>query len=234
MRDCGRSVSVSGKGEKSVSGAEVHHFQELWELLPGTRESARPASRFGWLRERVPSRLPHAKQFHLQKPQPTGVARKKRRIKKMSKSGKYLLLATGFAILASFALTPRAVIKVHASERGCSVASLKGTYAFRRTGVNNVVGGPIAQLGIDVFNGDGTRGAIRSTRSTNGDILDWADFPSIGSYTVDPDCTGSFFDAEGTKTNNLIVVDGGKRFFLLSVAPETITTEEGIRLEAKD
>ena len=50
-------------------------------------------------------------------------------------------------------------------------------------------------------------------------------------YTVDPDCTGSFFDADGAKTNNVVVLDGGKRFFLLSVAPDTITMEEGIRLE---
>ena len=127
-----------------------------------------------------------------------------------------------------------AVIKVHAHDRGCSVASLKGTYAFRRTGVNNVVGGPIAQIGIDVFNGDGTRGRIRSTRSTNGEIRDWANFPPSGSYTVDPDCTGTFFDADGTKTNNLVVLDGGKRFFLLSLAPDTITTEEGKKLEVED
>ena len=117
---------------------------------------------------------------------------------------------------------------------GCSVASLKGAYAFRRTGVNNVVGGPIAQIGIDVFNGDGTRGLIRSTRSTNGEIRDWTDSPPSGSYTIDPDCTGSIFDADGNKTNNLVVLDGGKRFFLLSVTPETITTEEGTRLEAED
>ena len=123
---------------------------------------------------------------------------------------------------------------VHAHDRGRSVASLKGTYASRRTGVNNVVGGPIAQIGIDVFNGDGTRGLIRSTRSTNGDIRDWTDFPPNGSYTVDPDCTGSFFDADGTKTNNLVVLDGGKRFFLLSVQPDTITTEEGKRLEVEE
>jgi hypothetical protein len=127
-----------------------------------------------------------------------------------------------------------AVINTHVHDRGCSVASLKGTYAFRRTGVNNVVGGPIAQIGIDVFNGDGTRGGIRSTRSTNGEIQDWTDFPPIGTYTIDPDCTGSFFDASGTKTNNVVVLDGGKRFFLLSVAPDTITTEEGNRLEAEE
>ena len=125
---------------------------------------------------------------------------------------------------------------VHATpvHRGCSVASLKGTYAFRRTGVNNVVGGPIAQIGIDVFNGDGTRGLIRSTRSTNGDIRDWTNLPPSGSYRVDADCTGSIFDADGNKTNNLLVFDGGKAFFLLSVAPDTVTTEEGKRLEMED
>ena len=150
----------------------------------------------------------------------------------MSKFGKYLLLATGFAILATFAHIPGAVIDVHAHDRGCSVASLKGTYAFRRTGVNNVVGGPIAQIGIAFYSGDGTRGLIRTTRSTNGEIRRWTDFPAPnGSYTVDPDCTGSFFDADGTHSNNVVVLDGGKRFFLLSVAPGTIVTEEGIWLE---
>jgi hypothetical protein len=163
----------------------------------------------------------------------------------MSKFGKYLLIATGFAILAivetltngaskALAHIPGAVINVHAHDRGCSVASLNGTYAFRRTGVNNVLGGPIAQIGIANYSGDGTRGFIRTTRSSNGEIRDWTDSPTNGSYTVDPDCTGSLFDANGTRSNNLIVLDGGKRFFLLSVAPGTITTEEGKRLEVED
>jgi hypothetical protein len=122
---------------------------------------------------------------------------------------------------------------VEAHNRGCSVASLKGTYAFRRTGVNNLLGGPIAQIGIEVFNGDGTRGPIRTTRSSNGDIRDWTDESPSGSYTVDPDCTGSFFDADGTKTHNLIVLGKGKGYFLLSVAPDTITTQEGEKIEGE-
>ena len=150
----------------------------------------------------------------------------------MSKLRKYFLLAAGFVLLATFARIPGAITNVHAQDRVCSVASLKGKYAFRRTGVNNVVGGPIAQIGIAFYGGDGTRGLIRTTRSTNGEIRLWTDFPAPnGRYTVDPDCTGRFFDANGTHSNNLVVLDGGKRFFLLSVAPETITTEEGIRLE---
>jgi hypothetical protein len=137
------------------------------------------------------------------------------------------ILMSGLYYARMVQATP-AVINVPAN--GCSAASLKGTYAFRRTGVNNVVGGPIAQIGTDVFNGDGTRGRIRSTRSTNGEIQDWTDFPPSGSYRVYPDCTGAFFDASGAKTNNVVVLDGGNRFFVLSTAPDTITTEEGIRV----
>jgi hypothetical protein len=126
--------------------------------------------------------------------------------------------------------------KVHATQiqdhnHVCSVASLKGTYAFRRTGVSNVVGGPIAEIGINVLNGDGTIELIRNTRSSNGVIRDWTNEPTpIGTYTVDPDCTGSFFN----QSNNLVVLDGGKRYLLLSVAPGTITTEEGTRIEPED
>ena len=98
--------------------------------------------------------------------------------------------------------------------------------------MNNDVG-PIAEIGIDVLNGDGTHGIIRSTRSSNGEIQEWPKRRS-GTYTVDKDCTGAFFDADGTKSHNLVVVDGGKRFVLLSVTPETIITAEGERLEMPD
>lgn len=145
----------------------------------------------------------------------------------MSRFGKYFILASVFALLVPFARIPRAIINVHADDRGCSVASLKGTYAFRRTGVNNVVGGPVAQIGINVEDGEGTIKLIRTTRSENGVILDWFDQTEPGTYTVDPDCTGTFFN----KSQNLVVLDGGKRYLLLSVAPGTTVTEEGTRLE---
>jgi hypothetical protein len=148
----------------------------------------------------------------------------------MSKFRKYFFLVTGFLLLATFARIPGAITKVHAKDQVCSVASLKGKYAFRRTGVNNVVGGPIAQIGINVLNGEGMINLIRTTRSSNGVILDWFDQLEPGSYTVDPDCTGSFFN----KLNNLVVLEGGKRYFLLAVSPGTIVTEEGTRIEEEN
>ena len=160
----------------------------------------------------------------------------------MNKFGKYFLLVTAFALLATSARIPGAVINVHAHDRACSVASLKGKYAFRRWGVNNLVGGsncqgfsncgPIAEMGVSFYGGDGTRGPIRNTRSTAGEIRPWTDQPGTnGTYTVAPDCTGEFFDADGTHSNNVVVVDGGKRFFVLSEETGTTVTEEGVRLE---
>jgi len=125
---------------------------------------------------------------------------------------------------------------VHAAPKGgCSVASLKGTYAFLNTGVDHTVGGPIAELGIAFFNGDGKRGPIRRTASINGAIGDWADQPGThGSYTIDSDCTGSFFNPDGGKTYNIVVLEGGKRFLLLGLGPDTIITAEVTRIEAED
>jgi hypothetical protein len=40
--------------------------------------------------------------------------------------------------------------------------------------------------------------------------------------------------ADGTKQNNVIVLDGGKRFSVRSVLPDKIVTSEGVRLEVKE
>jgi len=163
----------------------------------------------------------------------------------MSNFGKCFLLVTGFALLATFAHIPGTITNVHAKDQNCSVSSLKGKYAFRRWGVNNLVGGsncqgfrecgPIARTGVAFYGGDGMRGFIRITGSVSGEILPWTDQPAPnGTYTVDSDCTGSFFDANGTHSNNVVVLDGGKRFFLLSTDPGTTVMEEGTRLEEED
>jgi len=153
----------------------------------------------------------------------------------MSKFGKYFLFTTGFALLVTFARIPGTMIKVHANDHVCSVASLKGTYAFLNTGVTSTgLDGPVAELGIAFFNGDGVRGPIRSTSSVNGVISDWTNSGPHGSYAIDPDCTGSFFAADGTKTYNIVVLDGGKRFLLLDLQPGTTISAEVTRLGDKD
>jgi hypothetical protein len=127
--------------------------------------------------------------------------------------------------------TPGVVTSAHAQNQGCSVASLQGAYAFRRTGVNNELGGPVAAIGVTIANGDGTFGGERESISRNGEIQDWTDFPALGHYTIDSDCTGSIFDGTGTHTQNFIVVDGGNGFFLISTLPGRIVTAEGKRIQ---
>jgi hypothetical protein len=160
----------------------------------------------------------------------------------MNKIGKYFLLVTSFVLVATIARIPGATINVHAKGQTCSVASLKGRYAFRRSGTDNLAGGPncqgftdcgpIAEMGVATYDGNGTRGLIRTTRSTAGEIRPWGDAPAPnGTYTVDADCTGSFFDTTGTLRDDVVVVDGGKRFFVLSQDAGTTVMEEGVRLD---
>ena len=83
---------------------------------------------------------------------------------------------------------PRGRITLYAS---CGLHTLQGSYLFATHGWN-IVGG-VAQPkaiveGID-FNGDGTLVSPFATVSINGMII--RSNGSLGSYTVNPDCTGT-------------------------------------------
>jgi len=123
------------------------------------------------------------------------------------------------------------------NDRGCSVASLKGTYAYRRTGVNNGVGGPIAEIGIDVLTETGraasfARPEAPTVKSKTGPISRGR-AEATRSIRIVP---GRSSPRMVQKPTNLIVLvlDGGKRFSVLSRGTDTIVTSEGIRLEVKD
>jgi hypothetical protein len=95
------------------------------------------------------------------------------------------------------------------------------------------LGGPVAEMASTSLTEAGTRGITRATGSGLDGSYDWTDssWPN-GSYTVYPDCTGSLFAADGTKAN-IIVLDRGKRFSVLSGLNQTgkAVTGEGTRLE---
>src|SRR5882724_12056290 len=97
-------------------------------------------------------------------------------------------LVAAFATLFVLGIPPRA----HADEhRGCSNASLQGSFGFTNTGTNIALppplAGPIAQIGRQTFDGRGnTHGT--TTLSANGNIVR---VTAQGTYQVNPDCTGS-------------------------------------------
>ena len=114
------------------------------------------------------------------------------------------------------------VAKVHAQE-GCSVATLQGTYGFFRTGA--VPAGPLAAVGIATFNGNGTTTfaqTIRKNGVTTSDLF--TDPPQVGLYEVDANCTGKFLTTDGSVFAHIVIVDGGKELFGMSLSDENTVT----------
>jgi len=92
------------------------------------------------------------------------------------------------AILFVLGILPSAQADEH---RGCSNASLQGSFGFTNTGTNLALppplAGPIAQIGRQTFDGRGNTDAT-TTLSANGNIVRAT---AQGTYVVNPDCTGS-------------------------------------------
>jgi hypothetical protein len=92
------------------------------------------------------------------------------------------------AAIAVFALGVTPMAK--ADDKGCSIASLKGTFAYSSSGFITApasVAGPFFEVGTQTFDGrGGTTATARA--SQNGNILP---LTVTGTYTVDPDCTGT-------------------------------------------
>jgi hypothetical protein len=78
-----------------------------------------------------------------------------------------------------------------ASDNPCSLRTLKGLYVYHCSGVQFVNGQPVpfAFAGRDQYHGDGTLSGVYSV-SDPGTISHHVAY--TGTYTVNPDCTGSF------------------------------------------
>jgi len=78
----------------------------------------------------------------------------------------------------------------YADDKGCSNVTLRGTFAYTSTGsiaAPPEVAGPFVEVGTQTFDGSGATTAT-ATLSQNGNILP---VTITGTYTVNPDCTGT-------------------------------------------
>jgi hypothetical protein len=120
-------------------------------------------------------------------------------------------LVTAMALGTS--TTARAAADAH-----CSVQMLRGSYLFATHGWN-IVGGvaqPKAIMeGID-FNGDGTLVSPFATVSINGTILHSSG--SLGTYTVNTDCTGTL-SFTGGASFDIFVEQNGKQLWMIQTGP---------------
>ena len=110
-----------------------------------------------------------------------------------------------------------ALPKVHAQEgaledESCSLGALKGRYGltFHGFGTSGPVPAPInafipvAGVGMMTFDGSGNL-SLSETVSFGGKV---APLTAVGTYTVNPDCTGSLQAVNATHLNFVIVHNG--------------------------
>lgn len=89
----------------------------------------------------------------------------------------------------------------------CSQATLNGVYLFAQAGIQIDTNGkqtPTALAGSDRFKGDGTVSGIETL--VTGSIVQ-QNVPYAGSYTVNPDCTGTYTTTTTDGTNLTINLD---------------------------
>ena len=126
-------------------------------------------------------------------------------------------LAIAGAMVMALGIAPA----VKAADKGCTNASLKGTFSHLGTGFITGVG-PLAGVGTDTFDGNGGITGTASL-SINGTI---ASVTETGTYTVNPDCTGTYTvsSAGGSTTAFFVIDDGGNEVKAVCTDPGTVIT----------
>jgi hypothetical protein len=141
------------------------------------------------------------------------------------------LLATTFLVLN--------VAPLARADGGCSVASLKGSYANLRQGtlLTSVLGLPAPASWVEVareqFDGAGSF-VVTATLNIGGIVLN-ATVP--GAYTINSDCTGTktVFVATGvTVTETIIVIGGGTKYISTDTEPFAVVQGRAERLTQED
>jgi hypothetical protein len=137
-----------------------------------------------------------------------------------------------FAMAMASALVVGITATAQAADKGCSNATLKGTYAYTNTGFITappVEAGPFAGVGTQVFDGNGGTTATAWV-SQNGNVLQVA---ITGTYTVNRDCTGTLTlqisPVSITGHAFFVISDDGAKLRAINTDPGSVITTTGTR-----
>jgi len=111
-----------------------------------------------------------------------------------------------------------------AESKGCSNATLKGTYAHTASGFElapPAIAGPVAGVGTGTFDGNGNV----TTISLNGNIVS---AKATGIYTVNPDCTGTYTIPATRLT--FVIIDSGNEIRAICIDPGVVLSHTLRRL----
>jgi hypothetical protein len=143
-------------------------------------------------------------------------------------------LATAFATMLILGIAPEASA---GDGKGCSNATLTGTFAYTVTGFlvapqfAGPIAGPFASVGTQTFDGKGGTTATAAV-SLNGNILR---VTITGTYTVNADCTGSMTTniySQNPPTSltghlSFAIDDSGAEFRAIQTDPGVVVTGTG-------
>ncbi len=101
----------------------------------------------------------------------------------------------------------------------CSVASLRGAYAFYTTATVVPAGTPRVNVAVLTFDGEGNY-TTSHTINDNGTITRGT--LSGLTYEVNADCTGRTFDPAGNEQGDLVLLDGGHEFYFIRTNPASM------------
>jgi hypothetical protein len=125
-------------------------------------------------------------------------------------------------LAAAMALSTPATVRAAAPDaQGCSVGMLRGLYLWTFDGYGTLGGNlvPKAVMQGLRFNGDGTTFNPFGTVNIGGVVIIDAGGAS-GTYTVNPDCTGTLTPAPGiSPTFNIYVGPGAQQVWTLELSP---------------
>jgi hypothetical protein len=118
-------------------------------------------------------------------------------------------------------------------EPGCTLATLHGLYVFDASGFINLGAGwlPKAVVEFLEINGDGSLSSI-ATANIAGNLPFGHDVQGTGSYTVNPDCTGTLTFSPHLHFDIFVAPSGGQ-FHMIQTDPSNVLAGVSRRLSAR-
>jgi len=130
-----------------------------------------------------------------------------------------LLFTAALITIIAMMFSTSGNVQAQTSPQTCGLQTLHGLYIFATHGWNVTSGAAVPKAIVEGihFNGDGTLVSPFATVSINGAIIH--SNAGVGTYTVNPDCTGTLTFTPGPSFDIFADPRGGKQLWMIQTGP---------------